>query len=109
MLTSGVKYFLKSGKKYLQSVLEYYIIKTVRKALKYGGMKMLTRDFLMHIQPTMKVIQFDQDARGGNFRKEDEAGALAVAHHFDYDSYVVDFMIEPDHVTIFIKRNKEDK
>jgi len=65
---------------------------------------MLTRDFLMHIQPTMKVIQFDQDAIGGNFRKEDEAGALAIAHHFDYDSVVEDFVITPDMVTIFIKR-----
>lgn len=70
---------------------------------------MLTRDFLMHIQPTMKVIQFDQDDIGGNFIKEDEAGALAVAHHFDYTSVVVDFVIFSDHVTLYIKRNKEDK
>lgn len=70
---------------------------------------MLTREFLMHIDPTMKVIQFDEDAKSGNFRKEDEAGALALAHHFDYDSQVINFMIYPDHVTIFIKRTKEDK
>lgn len=70
---------------------------------------MLTRDFLMHIEPTMKVIQFDEDAKSGNYRKEDEAGALAIAHHFDYESIIANFMIETDHVTIFIKRNKEDK
>lgn len=104
-----MKYFLKNGKKYLQSVQEYYIIKTVRTALNIGGMNMLTREFLMHIDPTMKVIQFDEDARGGKFWKEDEAGALAIAHHFDYESQIVEFMIFSDHVTIFIKRNKEDK
>lgn len=65
---------------------------------------MLTMEFLKKISPTMKVIRYDLDATPGNNRKEDEAGAFAVAHHFDYDSYVVDFMIEPDHVTIFIKR-----
>ena len=70
---------------------------------------MLTREFLMHIDPTMKVIQFDEDAKDGNFRKEDEAGALALAHHFDYDSHIINFMIHQDCVTIFIKRNKEDK
>lgn len=70
---------------------------------------MLTREFLKKISPTMKVIRYDLDANPGNNRKEDEAGALAIAHHFDYESVIVDFMIEPDHVTIFIKRNKEDK
>ena len=72
---------------------------------------MLTREFLMKISPTMKVIKYDLDKEPGKNRKEDEAGALAVAHHFDYDSYVADFMIEPDHVTIFIQRliYKEDK
>lgn len=67
---------------------------------------MLTREFLKKIAPTMKTVIFDLDAIPGNNKKEDEAGALAVAHHFDYDSYVVDFMIEPDHVTIFIMRRK---
>lgn len=67
---------------------------------------MLTREFLKKITPTMKTVIFDLDAVPGNNKKEDEAGALAVAHHFDYDSYVVDFMIEPDHVTIFIMRRK---
>jgi len=72
---------------------------------------MLTREFLKKISPTMKVIRYDLDAVPGNNRKEDEAGALAIAHHFDYNSYVADFMIEPDHVTIFIQRliYKEDK
>jgi len=72
---------------------------------------MLTREFLKKISPTMKVIKYDLDNEPGKNRKEDEAGALAVAHHFDYDSYVADFMIEPDHVTIFIQRliYKEDK
>lgn len=70
---------------------------------------MLTREFLMHIDPTMKVIQFDEDAKDGNFRKEDEAGALAMSHHFDYDSHIINFMIHQDCVTIFINRNKEDK
>lgn len=67
---------------------------------------MLTREFLKKIIPTMKTVIFDLDAAPGNNKKEDEAGALAVAHHFDYSSYVVDFMIEPDHVTIFIQRKK---
>lgn len=67
---------------------------------------MLTREFLKKIAPTMKTVIFDLEAVPGNNKKEDEAGALAVAHHFDYDSYVADFMIEPDHVTIFIMRRK---
>lgn len=67
---------------------------------------MLTREFLKKIAPTMKTVIYDLDAVPGNNKKEDEAGALAVAHHFDYDSYVVDFMIEPDYVTIFIMRRK---
>lgn len=67
---------------------------------------MLTREFLKKIAPTMKTVIFDLEAVPGNNKKEDEAGALAVAHHFDYDSYVADFMIEPDHVTLFIMRRK---
>ena len=72
---------------------------------------MLTRDFLKKISPTMKVIKYDLDEEPGKNRKEDEAGALAIAHHFDYDSFIADFMIESDHVTIFIQRLKikEDK
>ena len=65
---------------------------------------MLTREFLKHVSPTMRVVIWDLDAIPGKNRKEDEAGALAIAHHFDYESIIVDFMIEPDHVTIFIKR-----
>lgn len=70
---------------------------------------MLTREFLKKIAPTMKTVIFDLDAVPGNNKKEDEAGALAVAHHFDYTSVVVDFVIFSDHVTLYIKRNKEDK
>lgn len=104
MLTYGVKYFLKSGKKYLQSVQEYYIIKTVRTAVLIGGMNMLTREFLKKVSPTMKVTRYDLDEEPGKNRKDDEAGALAIAHHFDFNSKVIEFMIEPDHVTIFIER-----
>ena len=35
----GVKYFIKNGKKYLQRVQEYYIIKTVRTVLLHGGVE----------------------------------------------------------------------
>lgn len=70
---------------------------------------MLTRDFLTKIAPTMKTVIFDLDAVPGNNKKEDEADALAVAHHFDYSTHVVDFVIFSDHVTLYIKRNKEDK
>lgn len=52
----------------------------------------------------MVVTVWDLDAEPGNNKKEDEAGALAVAHHFDYNSEVLDFYIYPDNVTIFIKR-----
>ena len=65
---------------------------------------MLTRDFLKHIAPAMIVTVWDLDAEPGNNKKEDEAGALAIAHHFDYNSEVIDFCIYPDNVTIFIKR-----
>lgn len=65
---------------------------------------MLTREFLKHISPTMVVIVWDLDAVPGNNRKEDEAGALAIAHHFDYDSMIEDFAITADMVTIWIKR-----
>ena len=70
---------------------------------------MLTREFLKKIEPSMKTVIFDLDAVPGNNRKEDEAGALAVAHHFDYISVVVDFVIFSDRVTLYIKRIKEDK
>ena len=65
---------------------------------------MLTREFLKHVSPTMRVVIWDLDAIPGKNRKGDEAGALAIAHHFDYDSVVEDFAITPDMVTIFIKR-----
>lgn len=65
---------------------------------------MLTREFLKHVAPTMRVVIWDLDAIPGNNRKEDEAGALAIAHHFDYDSVVEGFAVTPDMVTIFIKR-----
>lgn len=70
---------------------------------------MLTREFLKHVSPAMRVVVWDLDAVPGNNKKEDEAGALAIAHHFDYDSVVEDFAINPYKVTIFIKRIKEDK
>lgn len=65
---------------------------------------MLTRDFLKHIAPAMQVTIWDLDAEPGNNKKEDEAGAFAVAHHFDYNSEVIDFYIYHDNVTIYIKR-----
>lgn len=65
---------------------------------------MLTREFLKKLSPSIKVTRYDLDEEPGKNRKEDEAGALAIAHHFDFNSRVVDFMIEADHVTIFIER-----
>lgn len=70
---------------------------------------MLVRDFLRNVAPGLKTIIWDLDAVPGNNKKEDEAGALAVAHHFDYDSKVIDFFIYHDNLTLWISRKKEDK
>ena len=69
---------------------------------------MLVRDFLKHVSPVIKTTIFDLDAEPGNNKKEDEAGALAMAHHFDYDSKVIDFYIYHDNLTLWISRKKED-
>lgn len=66
---------------------------------------MLLREFLKTIAPGMTVIAYDLDAIPGNNRKEDEAGALAVAHHFDYQSQIRDLFIEPEHVTVWYHRS----
>ena len=47
----GEKYFLKNGKKYLQSVQEYYIIKTVRTVLLHGGVKNVNQRIFKEDQP----------------------------------------------------------
>jgi hypothetical protein len=65
---------------------------------------MLIKEFLKNVTPALPVTVWDLDAQPGNNKKEDEAGALAIAHHFDYNSEVLDFYIEPDKITLFIKR-----
>ena len=70
---------------------------------------MLVKDFIKNIAPGLSVRIFDLDATPGNNLKEDEAGALLLAHRFDYNSEVIDFFIYHDNVTIYIKRQQEDK
>ena len=65
---------------------------------------MLVRDFLKNIAPGMLVKEFDLDKELGKNKIEDEAGALAIAHHFDYNTEVIDFFIYHDNITIWIKR-----
>ena len=47
----GEKYFLKNGKKYLQSVQEYYIIKTVRTVLLHGGVENVNKRIFKEDKP----------------------------------------------------------
>lgn len=65
---------------------------------------MLLREFLKHVSPTMSVTAWDLDAQPGNNRKDDEAGALAIAHHFDYNAIISDFAIGTDKIIIWYKR-----
>ena len=64
----------------------------------------IAKDFLHKMSRAVPVRIFDLDATPGNNLKEDEAGALLLAHRFDYNSEVIDFYIYHDNVTIYIKR-----
>ena len=66
--------------------------------------QMLVKDFLKRLSPTLKVIIYDQDKEPGKDKKEGEAGALAVAYHFNNNSYVCDFMITSENITLYVKR-----
>lgn len=70
---------------------------------------MLAHTFLQHIAPGYPVRIFDLDAVQGNNLKEGEAAEMMAAHRFDYNSEVIDFFIYHDNVTIYIKRQQEDK
>lgn len=66
---------------------------------------MLVRDFLKHVSPTVNATVFDLDAEPGNNKKVDEAGALALAYHFNYNSQVIDFLINSDNtIILYVKR-----
>ena len=65
---------------------------------------MLVKDFLKRLSPTLKVIIYDQDKEPGKDKKEDEAGALAVAYHFNNNCYVSDFRIRTENITLYVKR-----
>lgn len=66
---------------------------------------MLVRDFLKHVSPAVNTTVFDLDAEPGNNKKIDEAGALALAYHFNYDSEVIDFLINADNtIILYVKR-----
>lgn len=66
---------------------------------------MLVRDFLKHVSPVIRTTIFDLDAEPGNNKKEDEAGAFAVGYHFNYNSEVVDFLINSDtSIILYVKR-----
>jgi hypothetical protein len=66
--------------------------------------EMLVKDFLSRLSPTLKVIIYDEDQKPGKDKKEGEAGALAVAYHFNNNSYVCDFMITSENITLYVKR-----
>ena len=61
---------------------------------------MLVKDFLKHVSPAVSTTIFDLDAEPGNNKKVDEAGALALAYHFNYNSEVIDFLINADNTII---------
>ena len=66
---------------------------------------MLVRDFLKHVSPTVNTTVFDLDAEPGNNKKVDEAGAMALACHFNYNSQVIDFLINSDNtIILYVKR-----
>ena len=65
---------------------------------------MLLKDFLSRISPILPVTIWDLDMEPGKNKKEDEAGALALAHHFDYNVHVVDFIISEANIILYVKR-----
>jgi len=65
---------------------------------------MLVKSFLKRLSPALKVIIYDQDKEPGKDKKEGEAGELAVAYHFNNNSYVCDFMITSENITLYVKR-----
>lgn len=65
---------------------------------------MLVKNFLRHVSPTVQTTIFDLDAEPGNNKKVEEAGALALAYHFNYDSEVIDFLINADTIILYVKR-----
>ena len=66
---------------------------------------MLVKDFLKHVSPTVNTTVFDLDAEPGNNKKVDEAGAMALAYHFNYNSQVIDFLINSDNtIILYVKR-----
>lgn len=66
---------------------------------------MLVKDFLKHVSPTVTTTVFDLDAEPGNNKKVDEAGAMALAYHFNYNSQVIDFLINSDNtIILYVKR-----
>ncbi len=66
---------------------------------------MLVRDFLKHVSPVVNITIFDLDAEPGKNRKVDEAGAFALAYHFNYNSQLIDFLINSDNsIILYVKR-----
>ena len=65
---------------------------------------MLVKEFLAKVSPRMAVTVWDLDMEPGKNKKEDEAGALALAHHFDYNVHVVDFIISENNIILYVKR-----
>ena len=71
---------------------------------------MLVRDFLKHVSPVVKTTVFDLDAEPGNNKNVEEAGALALAYHFNYNSEVIDFLINTDNtIILYVNRKQEDR
>lgn len=66
---------------------------------------MLVKEFLKHVQPTMKVIIFDTDRVGICQRNEDEAGAIALRYHYNYYNKVDNFNIFEDVIYIYTSRH----
>lgn len=65
---------------------------------------MLVKEFLKRVSPTINVKIFDLDMEPGKNTKEDEAGALALAYHFNNNSFVTDFIISSENIILYVKR-----
>ena len=61
---------------------------------------MLVRNFLKHVSPAVQTTIFDLDAEPCNNKKTDEAGAFALAYRFNYNSEVIDFLVNDDNTII---------
>lgn len=66
---------------------------------------MTVKEFLGHVQSTMKVVILDTDKYPLAQRKEDSAGALANEYHFNNTNVVDEFSIFENIIYIYTSRH----